>query len=215
MKGKVNLLLIIAVLCTSLLVYLIDDNLTRGDLSSPISKIVVSNMPRRSILLITLKENVLTAPEYMSAQVDSRKIYPVIKVSGQCVKIILSHNLFHGEYELRINMIYTISSENMTYEIRVRIGYLEFRNLKSNGNVLSGDIVLRYRDTLIYPAKTILELRSFSPLMIRSVTVVNGHFQLEVPASMESMEISCHGGYLEAMEDKPMIVVHDVLTLKL
>ncbi|RLG63560.1 hypothetical protein DRO21_05745 [archaeon] len=215
MKGKVNLLLTIAILSMVSLVYLMENNLAKSYLSGPVSKIIVSNMPRRSILLITLKENVRTSSKYMSIYVDSRKIYPVIKVSGRCVKVILSHNLLHGEYELRINMIYTISSENMTYEIRVRIGYLEFRNLKLNGNVLSGDIVLRYRDTLIYPAKTILELRSFSPLIIKSVTVVNGHFQLEVPASIESTEISCHGGYIEAMEDKPMIVVHDVLTLKL
>jgi len=215
MKGKVNLLLIIAILYTSLLFYLLDGSLTKGDLSSPVSKIVVSNMPRQSILLITLKEDVLTAPKYISVHVDSREIYPVIKVSGHYVKVILSHNLFRGEYELRIDMIYTISSENKTYEIKVRVGYLELMNIHMDNNILSGNIVLRYRDKLIYPAKTVLELRSFSPLLIKSITVTDGLFQLKIPANVKSVEIFCHGGYIEAMEDKPMIIVHDVLTLKL
>ncbi len=219
MKRRMYSIAIASILLISVLSYLVNVyQRTCFAQSGIVTKVIVSNMPKCSIILITLGQNVVTNSNYIEVRIGSRKVNPKINVHGHFVKIVLDHWMFHGEYKLTLIISYTISSEQGTFVVNIDVGYLELRNIKLENNILSGDIVMYHGDSLIYPKNTVLELLYYPQLTIKSIIVVDGHFQLIVPPNVSSIQLYCHGGFAETMEGEPiipMIVVHDVLTLKL
>jgi len=183
---------------------------------SVVQKVNVANLRRESIIFISVEEGVLVFNITLFVSSKSYKIDYEIDNEAGIVKVVVPHSLLHGEYDMTLRIRYSYATGGgLCYDLVIFVGYLTFLNVNASNRTVRGSIFIMFRDRLLRPTNAVVELTYLPCGNVSSFLSSNERFEFPIPDGIIYVKLFSHGGYVEDMEDKPMIIVHDVLTLKL
>ncbi len=184
--------------------------------SSVVQKVNVANLRRESIVFVSVEEGVLVFNVTLFVGSKSYKIDHEIDNEAGIVKAVIPHGLLHGEYNITLRIRYSYATGGgLCYNLVIFVGYLTFLNVNASSGTVRGSTFIMFRDSLLYPTNVVVELTYLPCGNVSSILSSDGRFEFPIPDGVTYIKLFSHGGYIEATEDKPMIIVHDVLTLKL